>query len=241
MLRNAALGGVFLVGAIVLAGWYMRIPALVQVSGEWAPVQPNAAVCLCLMAWGTFSQRYKPLLGSVVCAISGVALVGHALNIATPWIDELLITPWTTKDTSFAGRMAPNLAIPFFTGGIAIQRREWEQWGGAFAGALGLTALMGYAADVESAYGWGDFTDMALLSAVALVLASMATWRFDHRWGRYGLPAIIGAATAVLCGTVDRQSGRVDLRRCSRVRYHCDGLPGRASRRCRFIGRARNA
>ncbi len=205
------------VGLAVALGWVARSPALVQISPGHAPMQPNAALALvaCGSALavsatrGVGGRRLSSGLAAVVLAVA-VATLGEYHWEVDLGIDEALFDAWVTTGTSHPGRMAPNTAIALASIGLALLGAARLPWIAsilaALASALGASALLGYAAAVEPAYGWGSFTRMPPSTAFCLVLLGTAlARRLDersvsrfHDWRRPVLVGFGSAAVAVL-------------------------------------------
>lgn len=170
-------------GLAVIAGWYFNIPALMQINSEWVPMQFNTAFGFLIAGCGLYLACQKPgVLGSVLSAV--VALLGTL----TLWeyigrtdlrIDEMFMKGYVTVKTSHPGRMAPNTALGFALIGTALVlanmksfplRKQWIPGiFGALVVALGGLALIGYGVSIEASYGWGNFTRMAIHSALGIL------------------------------------------------------------------------
>lgn len=167
---------------VVMGGWFTRNASVVQIYHEFAPMQFNTAlgflwagISLCVIRKPL--RRLHGLMGVALVAL-GLASVSQYFFHIDLGIDELIVEPFTTVRTSHPGRMAPNTAICFTLSGFALicvglRRFEGAACIGAMIMALGLVSIFGYVSGVDSAYGWGDLTRMALHTSVGFVLVGL--------------------------------------------------------------------
>ncbi|MFY0678418.1 MAG: response regulator [Neptuniibacter sp.] len=175
---------VLLLGLCVLAGWYMKEPLLIQVHQSFVPMQYNTALGFALSgaALGTllFSFfRISSILGITVFLIGSLTLVQYVFGVELS-IDQLFMEHYIQVETSHPGRMAPNTAVCFTISGSTIllaaifnNKNCSSSCVSAFSSAvigLGIVALLGYFVGVDSAYGWGRLTKMAIHTAVGFIL-----------------------------------------------------------------------
>lgn len=176
-------------GGVVLLGWSRDLEALKRLSAGMVSMKPNAAVGLLLGAaalvlrssdsrWARIAGFFPALL---LAALGGVTLAEY-LTGWDPGIDQFFFREAAfAPGTSHPGRMAPNGALGFLLAGLALcfvgNRRDWiHQTGEMLAfvvGIIGFQALVGYAFGVVALYGLPDLTQMALHSAVALVILTV--------------------------------------------------------------------
>ena len=107
-----------LTALIVMAGWVLHIPILVQMSSTMAPMQFNTAliILLCsfvLQAIDKHSRKLSLLLTIFIVFFLLLTLLEYILNINLG-IDTLFIHPFTQINTSSLGRMAPNTALAYY-------------------------------------------------------------------------------------------------------------------------------
>lgn len=176
-------GVVGILACSVLIGWIIRSVALTQIMPSFAPMQFNTALMFLTSSVSTllaFQGKHRfALIGCVlVVSFSSVTALQYPLGVSFG-IDTLFVEPFTTARTSHPGRMAPNTAIAFVLTGFAIAgfsyRPRWTTLpvaAATLAFSLGLLALYGYLAAAENAYGWGDFTRMALHTATGFIILS---------------------------------------------------------------------
>lgn len=177
-LRMISGASVSTLGFIVLFGWYTNNHALIQVSSTWAPMQYNTAFCMLLSGFSILclKRREKILifLSALLFLFSTLTLSQYIFHINLG-IDQLFINSNVYTYTSHPGRMAPNTAICFLLVSIMLFTSQFDRyhWNNLIAficctvvGVLGLTALTGYFFDVSELYGWGNFTAMAVHTAM---------------------------------------------------------------------------
>jgi PAS domain S-box-containing protein len=179
----AALGG------LVVAGWLTVAVALIQVLPGFPPMQYNTALGFmiagaALLAAVLDLRRPTLLLGGLSIAI-GVATLSEYLFHADLGIDNLLVEGYVLNGVSDPGRMAPNIALALALIGAALMglsfrsvtrfRDVYPAVLGSVVIALGTAALVGYAAGVPGAYGWGHFNRMSVHTALGFILLGGGT------------------------------------------------------------------
>ena len=215
---TAITGLVGLIGLLVIAGWFLESRRIVQISSDFAPMQFNAAVLFVFVSVGTIlgiRLRKWPAIGCGigVIAFSAMTLAQYFLK-RDLGLDSLFLEPFLTGQTSHPGRMAPNTAVCFLLGGIAViglasgeKGLRLNSMAGSLILAVSVLSLYGYVTETEKAYGWGDQTRMALHSSVgffllALILMAEGWRRFrivsDHK----KVPGWLPCTCAVLAFTL---------------------------------------
>ena len=133
-------------------------------------------------------------------------------------IDELFMDHTITTKTSHPGRMAPNTAACFTLLGLSavVRPRRWTPMHrsvltvvlGSLTFGLAVVALSGYMASLETAYGWGNLTRMAVHTSVGFTVASLGLlcWIWSRDEGKRSwlpewmpIPMAVGVLTATLC------------------------------------------
>ena len=212
----AALGG------LVVAGWLTVAVALIRVLPGFPPMQYNTALgfMICgaaLLAAALELRRPTALLGGLA-AIIGFATLYQYLFQADLGIDDLLVETYILTGVSNPGRMAPNSALALTLIGVALlglSRRSSSPVRGLYPAllgsiviALGTAALVGYAAGVPGAYGWGHFNRMALHTALGFILLGGGivglAWSIAQGESREAPPwlpilAAVAVGTVTLC------------------------------------------
>lgn len=183
-------------GISVLLGWYLNQIALIQVHSSFVPMQYNTALGFflagCALISSIFNKKVLSLLLSLVVAlIGGLTLIEYIFHINLG-IDQLLMDHYITTKTSHPGRMAPNTALCFFLSGSALlasyltQRTHQLVLVGAIVTGLGLIVFLGYLIGLETSFGWGHLTRMAIHTAVGFMFLGSAI----TLWGISIMPKI---------------------------------------------------
>lgn len=196
------LAGVSLMlGLVVLLGWYTHNAALIQVNPAFVPMQYNTALGFALAGAGMLAlllgaSRWQQLLGLLVFLIGALTLLEYIFGVDLG-IDQIFMEHYIGVKTSSPGRMAPNTALCFSLTGltllITVMSRRLAVTGnlGAIISALGVVAFGGYLTGIETAYGWGALTKMAVHTAlgfmvlgVGFFLHAVNDYRQQHSDGR---------------------------------------------------------
>jgi PAS domain S-box-containing protein len=209
----AALGG------LVVAGWLTVAVALIQVLPGLPPMQYNTALgfMICgaaLLAAALDLRRPTALLGGLAAAL-GIATLWQYLFHADLGIDDLLGETYLLTGVSNPGRMGPNSAVALSLIGLALlalssstfsrSRHLYPALLGSIVIAVGTAALVGYAAGVPGAYGWGHFPRMSVHTALGFILlgGGIVGLAWNAAQGeRPGAPPWLPALAAVAVGTV---------------------------------------
>jgi PAS domain S-box-containing protein len=184
LVAAASGASVAVLGGLVVAGWLTLAVALIQVLPGLPPMQYNTAlgfmICGAALLAATLDLRRPTALLGGLAAVLGLATLFENLFQSNLGIDGLLVETYILTGVSDPGRMAPNGALALSLGGLALLvlawrpvSPSWHRWPallGSIVVALGTAALVGYAADLPHAYGWGNFNRMALHSAVGFTL-----------------------------------------------------------------------
>ncbi len=221
--RRAALG------ATVLAGWFARSAAVVQLAPGLIPMQPDTALgilagALAVIAAALGRPRWAGAAGVVVLLLGGLSAIGYATG-SGPSFDVLFAPRFVPP-----AKMAPNTAVGLLLAGLGlVLAPAWRGRGartvsalsGAVAGGFGLVALLGYGAGLPAAYGWGQLTPMAPATALCLLL--LGTGLVTEVWVRAvvrlaGMPvwapwtvALAGTAVSVVLGYALWRAQQEDL------------------------------
>ncbi len=224
-LRIASLvfgGATLLLGLVVIVGWYTGNRTLIQVLPQFVPMQYNTALGFVLSGAALLlliveHRRAAVVVGALAALIGALTLVEYVAQIDLH-IDEFFMKHDITTATSHPGRMAPNTAMCFLLVGLAV---AWSPqcWTSrsrsllrvvlvSLAFGLSTVALSGYLTHLETAYGWGNLTRMAIHTAVGFMLVSSGTlfWVWSRDLGEDSwmpdwlpAPAGLGILTATIC------------------------------------------
>lgn len=208
-----------ILGTAVLIGWYSHNVTLIQVSAAFVPMQYNTALGFLLSGLGLLvitggSRGAGMACGIFVMLIGLLTLAEYILGIDLG-IDQLLMKHYITVKTSHPGRMAPNTALCFSLTGaaLAVLGTTVKIWKpsmiigilGSLILGLGIVALAGYAVNLETAYGWGELTRMAVHTAGGFVFLGMAITSLAWHWnisGPSGLPSWFSASVGIGAATI---------------------------------------
>src|ERR1700730_16798036 len=119
-MRLAAGSAVFIValGLTVLAGWFLHIPALVQLLPHLAPMTRNAAACfllcgLALLMAALGSPRWLVVVCAGMVSAASLLTIFELVFRLNAGFDELLGPSYITVKLSSPGRISPVGAICF--------------------------------------------------------------------------------------------------------------------------------
>lgn len=192
LLRIVFASIVSLMGLIVIIGWYLHLPSIVQIYPSFAPMQYNTAFCFLLLGLAILSIGQHPKVSAVLAVIAffvGLLTLFQYLSGVNTGLDEVFMKHDILTKTSHPGRMAPNTALSFCFLSISVflssfWRKRANNMSAFFAlltTLLGLFSLIGYLSGVSEAYGWGDVTRMAIHTSVAFVLSGLAMLLFSFK------------------------------------------------------------
>lgn len=208
-----------MLGLVVMLGWHLHAPLVIQIQPGLVPMQYNTALGFLLGGLGLWFARQQrwpvsALLGALVAAIGMLTLLTHVLPLNLG-LDELFMQHYITVATSAPGRMAPNTALCFtLTGsalvlGAMVQQvpLRWQLLCLLSALTIGLStaALMGYLVGIPTAYGWGNLTRMAVHTAVGFMVLSTGlialgsqAGNINHGWQPWAIGVIASTITITL-------------------------------------------
>ena len=180
----------------VMAGWWQKIPLLVQIFPGYVGMVFNTALCFALAAGALLLPESRPELrrmgqiavGSFIIFLSSAVLLQYVFTFNLG-IDFPALHSWLSDPNPHRGRMAPNTCLGFIlSGAILILMNYGNLRWAAFATQLltflvlmiGVSGLIGYALKLELLYSWYRFTRMALHTAALFMLLGVAFWL---NWG----------------------------------------------------------
>jgi PAS domain S-box-containing protein len=175
-------------GGLALFGWAVGLSQLTSITSTYASMKPNGAFAFVLAGGSLYllsagaPDRYlrlAALAASFIVALIGVLTLSEYVYGWDLDIDQLVFTePVGAVGTSSPGRMAPASALNLFLIGVSLlvldSRRCYPvaQLLTLVAALISLTALIGYAYGVESLYGMGSTTRMAIHSSLCFLTLS---------------------------------------------------------------------
>jgi PAS domain S-box-containing protein len=188
-LRIAGIG-IALLGTLVAVSWYAHWRSFLQLAPGEVPMKFNTALCFILCgaaAWAltTRYRRWAIAPAALVVAIAVYTLIEYVLGVR--WrLDELFIKDYLLDGTIDPGRMSPLSAMCFTLLAAGLIR--------AASGGLQMLALLttsvvlitgaaltGHLLGIDTAFGWGVYTRMAVQTAAVFFLLALAlgwwAWR----------------------------------------------------------------
>lgn len=215
-------------GAAVMAGWYLELPAVVRVAPSFVPMQFNTALGIVIaglgLLAGVFRKQGLGMATATVVFSLGLASLIEDVTGARLGIDTLFLHQFLTEMSVSPGRPSPNSSIAFIALGAGIFLvalgfcQRWIFWAtgllGSATATMGAVSLLGYLTGVEAAFRLVSQTGgMALPAALAFVVAGGSLSGFVAQTARLGMPdrqidwAPWAAALSVLVAAVFLWSG----------------------------------
>ncbi|MER2494296.1 response regulator [Catenovulum sediminis] len=238
-----------LLATSVILGWWLKIDAMVQWHVSFTPMQFNTALGFLLIGAGLYGflvhRREVIYLSALLLLwLAGCTLLQYSVQLDFG-IDEFFVKHHLQVGTSHPGRMAPNTAVNFFVCSVSIllgysavkgRRLYLSVAFNSLVFAIALIALMGYLAGIEAGYGWGQYTRMALPTALGFLLVSalLAALYFrqitsDQRWRIYGINVsmLILALTLSLWQATENkeQNHQVYMSQLKSIQQRCEMSP----------------
>ncbi|MGH8868126.1 MAG: sensor histidine kinase [Actinomycetes bacterium] len=176
-------------GALVMAGWVLDVTALRTLLPDATSTKVNTAVGLVLLGVALLLLRDKAAAGARLVAgkaaagvlvLLGVAvLVEYAFGVDLG-IDQLTYIDPRSADNPFPGRPSVSAAACFVLLGVGLLALDtfWRgvvwlaQWFVLLSIVVTLVALVGYLLSAPALVGIADYTDIALPTAIALLVSS---------------------------------------------------------------------
>ena len=173
-----------LIGATAMTGWVLGVDVLKSVVPGLITMKANTALVLVLLGASLFAtaagaERYKSFVRvatliafTLAAAVFSQYVHGHDLGV-----DLLLFyEPPGTAGTVHPGRMASNTSLCFLLVGMGLLLAD-TRYGAAVTPAVGvvvgvaaLLALVGYFTGLTNLYGFAKQTQMAVPTAVGILL-----------------------------------------------------------------------
>lgn len=203
-------------GAVVIGGWLIRVPVIVQLAPGWASMKLNTAVCFATLGAATLALARGQRRIALVCSLAVAAIaVVTALQYVFPvdlGIDELLLRAFLVEPNVPPGRMSPitaglfilaSASLGLLTGRASTARATAVGVTASIIAGVALSALIGYITRTPTAYSWSAVTSMAGHTAfgfllVAAALGAHAAGRTDRPPAWTPLAALIGGMACTL-------------------------------------------
>ena len=175
------------IGIGVIIGWYLHWITAIQVLQNLPPMKYNTAfgfiLCGCgLVLLATRHAQFASWLGGVVALLGAMTLTEYFTHRSFG-IDQFFLKDYIATATAIPGRMSPLTGSCFLLLGLALAFTARDQKSKERLTAVGMltcivamiacVALFGYSFGIETAYGWGAYTRMAVHTAVTFLILSM--------------------------------------------------------------------
>lgn len=183
-LRTCASLGIGL-GLVVMMGWWLRLPQVVQILPTFVPMQFNTALSFLLAGSGLWAAillrpRWVKLIAAVLALLCGSTLAQYLFDLNLG-IDQLFVHAWTQVLSPFPGRMSPLTAIGFCVLSLALMLGQSagraalhiSMAAAAVVATISLSAIIGYAQDAEPLFDWPAVTSIAVHTAAGLAIMAM--------------------------------------------------------------------
>ena len=178
-------------GCVVLSGWVFHVEPLKSVLPGLVTMKVNTALGVAfsgmalwlLLPGGSLTRRTQigRFLAILIVLLSAVTLSEYLFG----WdlrIDQLLLPDSGSPGTTYLGRMAPTTATAFFAIGLALLLLDWNTRRGhrpaqvltLWSGMIAMMAIIGYIYHATALYRILLYTQVALHTASALLVLSVA-------------------------------------------------------------------
>ncbi|RDH85701.1 MAG: hypothetical protein DIZ80_01890 [endosymbiont of Galathealinum brachiosum] len=213
-------GTSFLLGLMVLFGWYTNNSSLIQVSPEFVPMQYNTALCFVLSGLSAYSIfKRKNVIASMFAFVTiciAILTLSQYVLITDFGIDQFFMQHAITVKSFYPGRMAPETAFSFIivsSSLILLNSGSLKHINmplicgvlGSLLIGVSLVALSGYMLALDEAYGLGDLTQMAVHTSLGFVCLGIAitglAWKesdMDVSYLPSWFPVILGVGGFVI-------------------------------------------
>ena len=175
-----------LLGLTVMTGWLLRQPSLIQLVPGHVGMVFSTAMCFALAGvallipgrWPTLRRRGQTALGGLMVLAAGAMLVQYLAKTDLGF-DLRSFHAWLSDPNPTPGRMAPNTALAFLLGGLALMLLRHASSRAALRVIetlafiiifIGLVSAVGYALRLEFLYGWYQYTRMAIPTAAGMIV-----------------------------------------------------------------------
>ncbi len=168
---------------IVMAGWTIHSPAIVQISPDFEPMKFNTALAFLFCGIALLAPRGRAsACMSLLAALIGLLTLLQYIFHFNSGFDTFFAEPFVRKREAFPGRMSPNAAMGFILAGFCIfnlsfncnRLEKYRSFAIALASslvvALGMAPFLGYLTGTQDAYVWGLMVGMAFHTAVIFIL-----------------------------------------------------------------------
>lgn len=176
------------IGLLVLLGWMLDIALLKSIYPEYVSMKATTAMGFVMAGIALYllhqKSSFRPalltsrLLAVIMILLGLVVFLEYMTNLSTGLGTWVFSEDAHAPGTHTPGRMALNTALGFVFVGLALWLAGLKhafaptasQLLGLFVALLSFLPLLGYAFRVDRLYGIGDYTHMAIHTAVAFLL-----------------------------------------------------------------------
>jgi signal transduction histidine kinase len=175
-----------LLGSVVLLGWTIHLPVLIQIVSSLAPMQRNTALSFILSGVALLGiVAGKPPLALVGSAITAAVATGSILEYllhANFGIDQLLGVAFITTQTPEPGRMSPTTALCFTLfavvimlsqSGLIAKKSPFLGVTGLLVAAVGASCSLSVLAGTNDAFALGNLNRVALHTGIGFILLGL--------------------------------------------------------------------
>ena len=171
-------------GLVVIAGWILNKPSLIQINPKFVPMQFNTALCffLCSLSALFFSldKRAFSLAASfLVFLFSLMTLLQYFTNLNFG-IDELFFDHYITVKSYHPGRMAPNTALCFMLYSVQFWlhcfpslKQKYLCIPVTLVFSISAVAFFSYVSHIQTSPVWGKMTEMAIHTSSGFIILSV--------------------------------------------------------------------
>ena len=194
-----------IIATTVMIAWFIKNQTITQINTIYAPTHFNAALSIFLMGLSIIFIVYKkPKLSIIpllfVFVIATLTIIEYLFNLKFG-IDELFIKDYILIKTSSPGRMGINTAISLILGSfglLAISLKLFKKYFNyvlfpisIVIGFIAIISLVGYVIGLESAYGWGNWTRMSIITSISFFIMSIGL--FSWFWHNFEKKSILNS------------------------------------------------
>ncbi len=167
---------------LVATSWYLRAGGVRVLADDFTVMKLNGALAIAAVAGGHLARRRAVRLSLFgLGGLIGVLVFAEYVLHVDLRIDQLLV-----RDTSVVQGRIPGRPAATTAGCLALLSlaglttdfgmRRVAQWLAATPLVVAMIAVYGYLYGIDYFYTVGPYSTMSVLTAVALVLLSLATW-----------------------------------------------------------------
>ncbi|BEV68003.1 Adaptive-response sensory-kinase SasA [Bdellovibrio bacteriovorus] len=173
------------IASIVIFGWILRDPALIQIRPDFAPMVINTALGLAALAMALLFSEGRFLrisfFSSLFAFLLGTINLLQYLTGIDLGIDQALVEPFYSVGVASPGRMSISTSVCMLLLGVmgvvsgrSYARRMVRITISSLVLGFSILGFLGYFLNFSSEYGWGAISRMAIHTSLSFVLLSLA-------------------------------------------------------------------